>query len=131
MDTTWDKKRIAKEIVAWLLALWLCFIFFRAGIDKFDDASGWSRAFRGWGFSVWFRVLIGVLEVIAALLLLVPRTVAYGTITIGVVMIGAAVTQLMSHHPHPAAYVMLVLSTVLLVLRRKDAWLPARFGVRR
>lgn len=126
MDTNWDKKRIAKEIVAWLLALWLCFIFFRAGIDKFDDTSGWSRAFRGWGFSVWFRVLIGVLEVIGALLLLVPRTVAYGTITIGVVMIGAAVTQLLQHRPHPAAYVMLVLATVLFVLRRKELWRPGR-----
>lgn len=123
-----DKKHLARGIVAWLLALWLCFIFFRAGIAKFDDASGWSRAFRGWGFSVWFRVVIGVLEVIGALLLLLPRTVAYGTITIGVIMIGAAVTQAMQHRPHPAAYVMLVLATVLFVLRRKDAWRP--FGVR-
>ena len=114
-----DKKRIAKEIAAWLLALWLCFIFFRAGIAKFDDASGWSRAFRGWGFSVWFRVVIGVLEVIGALLLLLPRTVVYGTITIGVVMIGAAVTQALQHRPHPAAYVMLVLATVLFFLRRR------------
>ena len=120
-----DKKRIAKEIVAWLLALWLCWIFFRAGIDKFDDASGWSRAFRGWGFSVWFRVLIGVLEVIAALLLLVPRTVAYGTILSAVVMIGAAATQLLHPRPHPAAYMMLTLATVLFFLRRKE-----RFGVR-
>lgn len=119
-----DKKHLAKEIAAWLLALWLCFIFFRAGIAKFDDASGWSRAFRGWGFSVWFRVLIGVLEVIGALLLLVPRTVVYGTITIGVIMIGAAITQLMQHRPHPAAYVMLVLATVLLALRRNDWWRP-------
>jgi putative oxidoreductase len=125
-----NKKRIAKEIAAWLLALWLCYVFFRAGIDKFDDASGWSRAFRGWGFAVWFRVLIGVLEVIAALMLLVPRIVVYGTITIGVVMIGAAVTQLLHHRPHPAAYMMLVLATVLFVLRRKDRWRPGVFGVR-
>lgn len=124
MDTKRDKKRIAKEIVAWLLALWLCFIFFRAGIAKFDDTSGWSRAFRGWGFAVWFRVLIGVLEVIGALLLLVPRTVAYGTINIGVIMIGAAVTQLLQHRPHPAAYVMLVLAMGLLWLRRADRWRP-------
>ena len=119
-----NKKQIVKEIAAWLLALWLCYIFFRAGIAKFDDSSGWSRAFRGWGFSVWFRVLIGVLEVIGALLLLVPRTVVYGTITIGVIMIGAAVTQLMQHRPHPAAYMMLALATVLFALRRKDWWRP-------
>jgi len=120
-----DKKRIAKEIVAWLLALWLCWIFVRAGIDKFDDASGWSRAFRGWGFAVWFRVLIGVLEVLAAALVLLPRTAAYGAILIGVVMIGAAVTQLLHHRPHPAAYMMLTLATVLFFLRRSE-----RFGVR-
>ena len=121
-----DKKRIAKEIVAWLLALWLCFVFFRAGIDKFDDGSGWSRAFRGWGFSVGFRVLIGVLEVIAAALVLPPRTAAYGSILIGVIMIGAAVTQLLQHRPHPAAYMMLTLATVLFFLRRKEWWHPGK-----
>ena len=125
-----DKKRIAKEIVAWLLALWLGYVFFRAGIDKFDDGSGWSRAFRGWGFAVWFRVLIGVLEVIGALLVLVPRTAVYGAITIGVVMIGAAITQLLHHRPHPAAYMMLALATIVFVLRRSERWRPAGFGVR-
>lgn len=113
-----DKKRIAKEVAAWLLSLFLCFLFFRAGIAKFDDGSGWSIAFRGWGFAVWFRVLIGVLEVVAALLVLVPRTAAYGAIVIAVLMLGGVVTQLVHHRPHPAAYMMIVWATLLFLLRR-------------
>jgi hypothetical protein len=41
--------------------------------SKFDDTSGWARAFTAWHFPVWFRVLVGVWEVSAAILLLVPR----------------------------------------------------------
>src|SRR5439155_24210757 len=56
------KRRMAKEIAAWILSLFLCFLFARAGIAKFDDASGWSAMFRAWGFPLWFRLFIGVWE---------------------------------------------------------------------
>jgi hypothetical protein len=46
-------------------------------LDKFDDASGWARASNVWGYSGWFRVLIGALELAAALLLLWPRTAVH------------------------------------------------------
>jgi uncharacterized membrane protein YphA (DoxX/SURF4 family) len=73
-------------------------VFVRAGWDKFDDASGWARAFSVWGYPVWFRVLVGVIEIGAALLLAWPRTAAYGAALIIVVMLGGMGTHVFVEH---------------------------------
>jgi uncharacterized membrane protein YphA (DoxX/SURF4 family) len=90
--------RIGLEVLLWALAAMLILVFARAGIDKFNPASGWSRAFVHWGYPVWFRVLIGVLEVAAALLLLWPRTAAYGAAIIIAVMLGGMGTHVFVEH---------------------------------
>ena len=86
------------EIVLWLLAAMLILVFVRAGWDKFDSSSGWARAFRFWGYPVWFRVLIGVLEILGALLLLWPRSAAYGAAIIIVIMLGGMGTHVFVEH---------------------------------
>ncbi|HEV7921209.1 MAG TPA: DoxX family protein [Thermoanaerobaculia bacterium] len=113
--------KTAKLVAAWVLALFLCVTFFRAGIAKFDDASGWSMAFRHWHFPVWFRLFIGVLEVLAAALVLWPRTVGYGAGIMAVVMLGAVGTFAVNHRMHPTPLVTLLLATALLLLRYRDA----------
>ena len=96
--------RVSLEVALWVLAALLIFVFARAGLAKFDSASGWSRAFAHWGYPVWFRVLIGVLEVSAAALLLWPRTAAYASVIIIVVMLGAMGTHaFVEHRPERAA----------------------------
>jgi uncharacterized membrane protein YphA (DoxX/SURF4 family) len=98
MEDTRSGWRIAREVLLWLLAGLLILVFARAGWAKFDAASGWARAFAHWGYPVSFRVLIGVLEVGAALLLLWPRTAAYGAATIIVVMLGGMGTHVFVEH---------------------------------
>jgi putative oxidoreductase len=96
-----DKKRwprTAREVLLWALAAMLISVFVRAGLDKFDASSGWARAFTFWGYPVWFRILIGVLEIGAALLLLWPRTAAYGAAIIIVVMLGGMGTHVFVEH---------------------------------
>ena len=85
--------RLGAEVLLWALALFLIYVFSRAGLDKFDDGSGWARAFRFWGYPVWFRILIGAIELAAAALLLWPRTAAYGALLIVVVMLGGMGTH--------------------------------------
>ena len=77
-----------KEIALWGIALFLVYGFAKAGIRKFSASSGWAHAFRVWGYPVWFRVLVGVTEVSAALLLLYRRTAAVGAFLIVPVMLG-------------------------------------------
>jgi len=85
--------RIGLEVALWALTAMLVMVFARAGMAKFDSASGWSKAFAHWAYPVWFRVLIGLLEVAAAALLLWPRTAAYGAILIIAVMLGGMGTH--------------------------------------
>jgi putative oxidoreductase len=85
--------RIALDVLLWIVALFLVWIFSRQGWAKFSDTSGWAKAFRVWHYPDWFRVCVGVAEVAAALLLLTRRTAAGGALVIIVIMIGAMCTH--------------------------------------
>ena len=61
-------KAVARTAAMWIPALLLLLIFVPQGWNKFSDTSGWAIAFRHWGYPDWFRVLIGVIELTAALL---------------------------------------------------------------
>ena len=91
--------KIAKEVLLWVLTLLLVAMFLNAGIRKFPESGGWTKAFRSVGYPVWFRISIGAIEVAAALLLLWPRTASYGAATVVVVMIGAIATVAVAHWP--------------------------------
>lgn len=91
-------RRIGLEAGLWILSLLLVMVFVRAGWAKFDSSSGWAKAFAYWGYPVWFRLLIGVLEVGAALVLLWPRTAAYGAAIIIAVMLGGMGTHVFVEH---------------------------------
>lgn len=97
---SWKRRagRIALEAGLWSLSLLLIMVFVRAGWDKFDDSSGWARAFRFWGYPVWFRMLVGAVELAAAALLTWPRTAAYGAALVIVVMLGGMGTHVFVEH---------------------------------
>ena len=115
------RKEIALEIVLWVFALFLAWVFIRQGWAKFDDTSGWARAFRAWHLPDWFRVLIGVRETGAALLLLTRRTAFAGAVIIMVVMLGAMGTHLYWDQARflTSEIMPLFLSTMVALGRRK------------
>lgn len=119
------RRQMAADIVLWIFALFLAWIFIRQGTAKFSDTSGWARAFRVWHFPVWFRVLIGVLETSAALLLLTRRTAFAGAIIIIVVMLGAMATHVYWGHPEQVTseILPLLLATVIAIARRRNFFL--------
>jgi putative oxidoreductase len=108
-----------------VFALFLAWIFMRQGIAKFSDTSGWARAFRGWHFPDWFRILIGVIETSAAVLLLTRRTAFAGAVMIIVVMIGAMGTHVYWGRPTQVTseILPLVLATVVAFGRRRSFFL--------
>jgi len=85
-----------KTIAIWLVSGVLAALFVASGGMKLAGAQAPIAAFTRYGYPAWFRLLIGVIEVVGALLLLVPRLTAYGTTALGVVMIGAAYTHVMN-----------------------------------
>jgi uncharacterized membrane protein YphA (DoxX/SURF4 family) len=112
----------AKFIGTWLPAVLLVLIFVPQGLSKFNDTSGWARAFRFWGYPDWFRLTIGVLEVLAAVLLISGRAAAFGAITIILIMLGAMATHLVFEGGRhiTSEIVPLTLATIVLVIRRKQ-----------
>lgn len=124
-----SKREVAVDIALWVFALFLAWVFIRQGWAKFDDTSGWARAFRTWHFPDRFRILIGVMETGAAILLLTRRTAFAGAAIIMVVMLGAMGTHI---YWGEARYVTseilpLFLSTMVALGRRKSffAWRAA------
>jgi uncharacterized membrane protein YphA (DoxX/SURF4 family) len=114
--------RIAKIAGMWVPAILLILIFARQGWSKFDDASGWARAFRNWGYPDWFRVTIGALELSAVALLALGRTAAFGALIIVIVMLGAMATHIvLDGGRHLTSEVVpLTLSTIVLIVRRRQ-----------
>lgn len=83
-----------EHILLWLIGAYLSYKLMVTGYKKFDPDGMWTKAFLRWGYPVWFRVFIGILEVVGGLLLLVPRTRHFGALILSVVMIGALATRL-------------------------------------
>ena len=82
------------DLALWLISAFLVWVFAQQGMAKFSDTSGWARALALWHYPVWFRIVIGVLETVAAVLLLTRRTASIGAAIIVVVMLGAMGTHL-------------------------------------
>ena len=113
-------KRILKEIAIWFPTILLVLMFLIAGIRKFPEGGGWASAFRHFGYPLWFRYFIGVIEIASALLLLVPRSAAYGAALVIVTMLGAIGTVLVqegSSFGIAPTGVCLVLAVIVLLAR--------------
>ena len=112
---------IAGEALLWVISLFLVYVFVSQGVAKFDDGSGWSKAFRLWHYPDWFRVLIGVIEVTAAALLLTRRFATIGAAMIVVVMLGGMATHVWTGRPKQVTseVMPLVLATIVAVARRR------------
>ena len=112
--------RIGWLVAAWLPALFLAFVFSMQGTAKFSDTSGWASAFRHWGYPVWFRWTVGVVEVAAALLLVLGRrTARYGAVLVILVMAGAMATHVVQDGGrHMTSEVMpMTLASIVLLIR--------------
>jgi len=113
------RKRYLWSVLLWVPSLFLAYVFARQGYSKFSDTSGWARAFAVWHFPVWFRVLVGVWEVAAAVLVLVPKVAPVGAAMIALVMLGGMGTHVYWGRPGQVTseVVPLVLSLVVLAGR--------------
>lgn len=115
------------------LALWaptgfLIWVFAQQGVAKFSDTSGWARAFALWHFPVWFRIMIGCLEVTAAILLLTRRSASIGAAIIVAVMLGAMGVHITRGHPGQVTSEVVPLSLALVVLIGRWSHVRALWG---
>lgn len=104
-----------RELGAWVVAIMLAGAFLLTGGMKLIGAPDMVAAFQHWGYDQTFMYGIGVLEVAAAIAMLIPATAFFGALAIVVEMLGAMYT-----HFTMAEYGLL---TVPLAMAAMAAWL--------
>ena len=115
-----NKRRIVKEVLLWIIALLLTLVCLRSGLQKVTGNVFWIRDFHRWGYSDSFRVIVGIAELLSAVLLLVPRFAAYGAGLFSVVMLGAIYTHA-THHESvrlPFNILLLAMAITVTIVRR-------------
>ena len=80
------------NIVVWILQIVLALTFVKSGWALFGD--DFVKKFDDIGFGQWFRYLTGVLEIAAAIGLLIPRVCGIAALGLAGIMGGAALTEL-------------------------------------
>ncbi|HYO72886.1 MAG TPA: DoxX family protein [Archangium sp.] len=116
----------AKKVGLWVLTVLLAVAFLGAGGSKLAGAAPHPESFARWGFPLWFMYVTGALEVVAALLLLVPRTATLGAGLYVGTMVGAVLTHLKAGEASQvgAPLVFLVLAVVVGLARRHEVLPP-------
>ena len=77
-----------------MIRLGVAIVFLIAGAEKVSATnpnSHWVSMFNQIGLGEWFRYFTGVVEVLGAALILIPRTLLIGVALLSVTMAGAAV----------------------------------------
>jgi uncharacterized membrane protein YphA (DoxX/SURF4 family) len=115
-----------RNVIGWLLSLYLAYEFALSSIGNLTAKPKNIASFHTFGYPLWFMFLTGAIELLCALLVLVPRFAAYGAALIVCVMLGA----IFSHATHaqydkiswPAT---LAICALILALVRAPRWSPA------
>src|SRR5436305_7272335 len=81
-------------IASWILQILAAAAFFAAGGAKLTGAPAMVAVFDKIGVGQWFLYVTGVLEVVGAIGLLVPRTALYAAVLLACVMAGAILAHI-------------------------------------
>jgi putative oxidoreductase len=112
---------LIKTIALWLVQVLMAVPMVGSGLDKFTGPN-WQRMFRVWGYPEHFYLVIGGIEVVAGLGLLVPKTATPSALILMVVMIGAAITQMLHGRNGVGELVFCTLLGIIAYVRR-PSWL--------
>ena len=85
-----SRPEASNPIADWAVRGGFALLFLSAGAEKFGSGGGWVEMFQEIGFGDWFRYFTGVVEVLGAVLLLIPKTATAGLSLLGSTMLCAA-----------------------------------------
>jgi putative oxidoreductase len=116
-------ERKAGQILVWVSRL-LAAVFLYAGLTKLLGAQGDIEHFAAWRYPDWFRFVIGPIEVVSAILLLIPRASFLGAVGISVTLLWAGYTFLVrvpdqSWHALPTLALLVIVASVGYARRPK------------
>ena len=103
------------RIARWICAALLAVVFVLVGISKLAGAPAerWSERFSHWGYPAAVRPVVGVIQILAAICVLVPKTRRVAAATLAATMAGALATHVV-HGEFPRTLPPLVLGALAL-----------------
>lgn len=107
------------NIVLWVLQLGAAAMFLMAAIPKLTGNPQAVEGFAKIGLGQWFRYLTGTLEVVGALLLLIPSLCGLGGLLLACVMVGAVATHLLVLGGSPVPAIVLLVVTAFIAWGRR------------
>ena len=110
----------ALNIALWTLQVLVALAFVAAGSGKLLGSADMVALFDAIGIGQWFRYVTGLLEVLGALLLLVPGKSVFGALLLACVMAGAIVAHVTVLHTPPTAPLVLFALTALIAWGRRS-----------
>ncbi len=117
----------ALNLTLWVLQGLTALVFLYFGAIKFDPREiFWVRLFAEVGIGQWFRYFTGGLEVICAILLLIPRASAIGAALLACTMVGAILTHVFVIRDPYASSVPAVLLLILVTIAWRRRAAPSR-----
>ena len=106
--------------VLWALQILSAAMFLMAGASKLAGVPTMVQMFGVIGIGQWFRYATGTIEVVSAVLLLIPSVASYGAAALAVTMIGAIITHLFIIGGNPAMPIVLLASTSVVAWARRS-----------
>jgi uncharacterized membrane protein YphA (DoxX/SURF4 family) len=95
----------------WVLQVLAAAMFLMAGTMKLTGNPEMVQMFSVIGLGQWFRYLTGTIEVVGAILLLVPGAAVFGAVPLAATMVGAIITHLFVIGGNPAVPIALLAIT--------------------
>jgi putative oxidoreductase len=110
----------ASNIALWTLQAFVALTFAAAGSGKLLGSADMIALFDAVGIGQWFRYVTGLLEVLGAVLLVVPGMTAFGAVLLACVMAGAVVAHLTVLHTAATVPLVLFALTALIAWGRRS-----------
>ncbi|MDC8005898.1 DoxX family protein [Aureisphaera galaxeae] len=85
-----------QTIISWILRILIAIAFLLASSGKLMAHEAVVQMFENWGYPKGFHLLIGVLELLLAVLLLIPKTLKLSLIGLAILMAGAIITHIVN-----------------------------------
>ena len=114
-DTGASRSRLA-TVGLWILQIAAAAMFLMAGTLKVTGNPQMVQMFGVIGLGQWFRYVTGTIEVVGAILLLIPGAAVFGAVPLAATMAGAIIAHLFVIGGNPAVPI------VLLAITSTVAW---------
>jgi len=114
---------LTQSRIIWGIRVLLALAFAAAGATKLAGAPQMVQLFDAVGFGQWFRYLTGAVEIIGAVLLVMPATGFFGGLLLAATMVGGTGTHLLLIGGNPAPAVVLGLLSAFVAWRLRPAFI--------